>query len=116
MIVLAAPRTERIHQQERAAVRNSRRVILRIAQDHIRCGKVPERFEIRHHRRGVRIEGDCFALVAPKWIAGDLEKDFVRKHLLDKSARLGGLARIDKSFAAVFIAAEHAGKKQEAVV
>src|SRR5437660_7108232 len=110
MIMLTTSRTERVHQQKRSAVRNSGRMIFRIAQNHVWRGKIPERFEIGHHRSRVRIESNRFTLVAPKRITRDLQKDFVRKHLLYESARLRCLTWIDESFAADFIASKHSAR------
>src|SRR5207253_714275 len=62
VVVLATTGAERVHQQERAAISNARRVVFRIAQYHVRRGEITQRFEIWQDRKSTRLNSSHVAI------------------------------------------------------
>ena len=108
MIVLTATTAERVHGQKRTGIIQSRMMIARIADRHIRTSQITKRPVIRHQRSWITVERDIFEVISPIRIATDQKHDLVGSHLLHKTTSLRTLSRIEETDTGILIRPEHA--------
>ena len=107
MIVLTATTAERVHGQERTGIIQSRMMIARIADRHIRTSQITKRPVIRHQRSWITVERNIFEVISPIRIATDQKHDLVGSHLLHKTTSLRTLSRIEETDTGILIRPKH---------
>jgi len=105
--MLTAAVAERIHHQKRPAVVHPRVMVQTVADGQVRGCQIPQRPEIRHHRRRIHIQGRLFTVIRPERIPRNAHHHLIRKHLLRNPAGLDALAGVIIPGPAVLIAPEH---------
>jgi len=107
MIVLTATTAERVHGQKRTGIIQSRMMIARITDRHIRTSQITKRPVIRHQRSWITVERDIFEVISPIRIATDQKHDLVGSHLLHKTTSLRTLSRIEETDTGILIRPKH---------
>ena len=107
MIVLTATTAERVHGQKRTGIIQSRMMIARITDRHIRTSQITKRPVIRHQRSRITVERDIFEVISPIRIATDQKHDLVGSHLLHKTTSLRTLSRIEETDTGILIRPKH---------
>ena len=110
MIMLATTTTKRVHCQERSSIIYPRPVILRITDHLIGACDISQCLKIRHHSRRIGVKCYIFAMLSPERISGHTEHKLIRSHLLNKTAGLRALSRINISQTGIFISSEHTSR------